>query len=275
MDISHVLGPMLKALEKTADTLAHELPKYLIFIGVLLIGYIVSRIVAYMIQKISKKLIAKIKSKRHTSDTIENLYGTSPKILGKFVFWFLFLFFILTGIEALGFTTLTKIISWITLYIPHLLAAIFVFILGLWAGNICASLVERKGKKWTHGQADYLALVVKWSIILVAISMSLSQIGIHSELIVVLLGISMFCILGTVALALALSMQDTLKHYIATQTLKKELSIGDTIKMHDFEGQIIEFEKTALILQNGETKIRVPAPIVQDCISYITHRQKL
>lgn len=274
MAIDPAIATIIDSVNTTLNAFIAFLPKLLIFLVFIIFGYIVSKISSFVVSNIAKRFVERFQTSADTPDAIEEIYSSTPNVLGKFVFWFLLLFFLVAGIEALGFTTLTKIAGWITFYLPQLLAGLLILFLGIWAGNLIASFIERKGRSWDIEHPEYIAAALRWFVILVSSSIALSQTGIRSELIIVIFGIVLFCSIGAIALSFALSVQETLKRYIQVQTLRQEFEIGDIIDVLGERSEIIDFAHTAIILKTTEGKTRLPIDLLQSQPYKVIYKSK-
>jgi hypothetical protein len=121
------------------------------------------------------------------------------RILANLVFWFVMFVVIMIAANALGMETLADVFSELVGYIPSMMAAIVLLIVGIVLGRFVGGLILASAGAIQGGPT--LARVGRWGVILLAIFMALQQLGIANEIVVTAFAI----LFGAVALALALS----------------------------------------------------------------------
>ncbi len=119
--------------------------------------------------------------------------------VGKLVFWLIMLMVIMLASAALGLESINQMFGIMIAFIPSLITAIVVVVLGIVVGEFLRSLILASAG--TVEGVPVLANVAKGSVVLIAIFMALEQVGVADELVV-----SAFTlILGSLALAIGLA----------------------------------------------------------------------
>jgi hypothetical protein len=121
------------------------------------------------------------------------------RVIANLVFWFVMFVVIMIAANALGMETLADVFSELVGYIPSMMAAIVLLIVGIVLGRFVGGLILASAGAIPGGPT--LARVGRWGVILLAIFMALQQLGIANEIVVTAFAI----LFGAVALALALS----------------------------------------------------------------------
>jgi hypothetical protein len=121
------------------------IPDLVFLIILLLIGYVISKLVANIVRKFLErvgfnKAMEKVKIDKHFRSI--GLESTSH-FLGIFVFWFIFLIFLQIGVGAIGITLITDLLTPIVLIIPKALIAALLVVIGLYVGTLIADLVKK------------------------------------------------------------------------------------------------------------------------------------
>ena len=119
--------------------------------------------------------------------------------IGKLLFWLVMLVVILLSATALGLESINQMFGMMLSYIPTIIAAIIIVILGMIVGEFVRALVLASAGN-VEG-VPTLAKVAKTAVILIAIFMALQQVGVAGDIVT-----SAFTlILGAVALAFGLA----------------------------------------------------------------------
>ena len=120
---------------------------------------------------------------------------TPHSILGRLVFWFVFIIAITMAADALGIPQVSAVLGQLIAYIPSIIAAILILILAALLANFLSSIV-----RGATG-SDILASVARYAIIVYAVFAAVTQLGIAVELTAP----TFLIVLGAVALAAAIA----------------------------------------------------------------------
>jgi len=119
--------------------------------------------------------------------------------VGKLLFWLLMLVVILLASAALGLDSINRMFAIMLGFIPTLIAAIVIVILGIVVGEFVRGLILASAG--TVEGVPILANVAKGSVVVIAVFMALQQLGVAEELITAAFTV----VLGAVALAVGLA----------------------------------------------------------------------
>jgi|SRR5829696_7739342 len=120
---------------------------------------------------------------------------TPHSILGKLVFWFVFIVAITMAADALGIPQVSAVLAQLIAYIPNIIAAILILILAALLANFLAGIV-----RGATG-SDLLGSIAQYAIIVYAVFAAVTQLGIAVELTAP----TFLIVLGAVALAAAIA----------------------------------------------------------------------
>lgn len=121
------------------------------------------------------------------------------RALAKLIFWLVMLVVILLASTALGLESINRMFGLMLSFIPTLIAAIVIVILGMIVGEFVRSLILASA----GGVAGVptVAKIAKGAVIVIAIFMALQQVGVAEEIVTA----AFTLILGAVALAVGLA----------------------------------------------------------------------
>jgi len=158
-------------------------------IGALLV-FLIGLAIAAALGKLTQKLIKALRVDRATDklNFVEKLKQqgamTSPSvILGKFVEWFLILVFLMAATEILGLEQVTDFLNSILLYIPNLVVATIILTIAFLLGNFIYSIVRSSTRAAGVINANLLASIIKWAVIVFGLIAALIQLGIATSLV--------------------------------------------------------------------------------------------
>ena len=184
--------------EDAFSSLVNFLPKLLGGLVILAIGYIVAKILGNLIGKLLAKVGFNNWMDRAGVSGVLQRSGTgltASDMLGKVVFWFVFLISFTMFASALGVPEISNFMSDMLGYIPRIFAAIVILCLAALFANFIAAIIRGATGNET------LAKVGRYAILVYAAFAALTQLGIAVQMT----GNTLLIILGGIALALGLA----------------------------------------------------------------------
>jgi small-conductance mechanosensitive channel len=189
---------MFQPLQDAIGIFLSYIPQLVGAIVILIIGYIVAKILEAVVGRVLKGIgfdrwmeRGGIKQFLDRAETNQ----TPHSILGKLVFWFVFIIAITMAADALGIPQVSAVLAQLIAYIPNIIAAILILILAALLGNFLSSIV-----RGATG-SDLLASIAQYAIIVYAVFAAITQLGIAVELTAP----TFLIVLGAVALAVAIA----------------------------------------------------------------------
>ena len=192
-------------------------PKLLGFLVILLVGWLIatalSKAVTFLLRKVGFDRIGdRIGLSRLLSQA--GIKTDAANVLGKLVYWFVFLIFLVPAVDALGLTAVSNLLGQVIGFLPNVFVAILILFLGTFAATIAADLVRGATGSARVGNANLLANVARYAILGFVALIALEQLGIAPAL----LNILFTAIVGAAALAAGLAFglggQDTARKYL-------------------------------------------------------------
>jgi len=123
------------------------------------------------------------------------------EVLGRSVFWGIFALFAVMGVDALRIPGTWRLTDFLFLWIPSLIGAALLILVGWLAANFLAQSVLIAAVNAGVREARPLARAARWSVLLVAWAMALTHLGIAKEMVLLAFGLTF----GGLVLALALA----------------------------------------------------------------------
>ncbi|MDP8926764.1 MAG: hypothetical protein M3M97_07625 [Actinomycetota bacterium] len=189
---------LVQPLQDALSTFLTYLPQLAGAVVILLVGYLVAKLLQAVIVRVLRGIgfnrwmeRGGVKQFFDQAQTRQ----TPASVLGKLVFWFVFIIAITMAADALGIPQVSAVFAQLIAYIPSIIAAILILVLAALLANFVAGLV--RGATGT----GVLASVARYTIIVYAAFAALTQLGIAVELTAPTFLIA----LGAVALAAAIA----------------------------------------------------------------------
>jgi small-conductance mechanosensitive channel len=189
---------MIESLRTGLEAFFAFIPQLIGAIVILIVGYFVAKILQAVVSRVLKAVgfdgwmeRGGIKQFFDRAQTRE----TPATVLGKLVFWFVFIIAITMAADALGIQQVSQVLAQLIAYIPSIIAAILILILAALLANFLSGIVRGAT------DSDLLASIARYAIIVYAVFAALTELGIAVQLTAP----TFLIVLGAVALAAAIA----------------------------------------------------------------------
>ena len=173
--IQTIQDPLLNAL----NIFLGYIPQLIGAIVILIVGFLVARALQAVVSRLLQSIgfdrwmeRGGIKQFFDQAQTKE----TPATVLGKLVFWFVFIIALVMAAEALGIPQVSVVLAQLVAYIPSIIAAILILILAALLANFLSSVA-----RGATG-SDILASIARYAIIVYAVFAAITELGIAVEL---------------------------------------------------------------------------------------------
>src|SRR5215204_4914505 len=189
---------MFQPLQDALGAFLSYIPQLIGAVVILIFGYIIAKVLQAIIGRVLQSIgfdgwmeRGGIKQFFDRAETNQ----TPHSILGKLVFWFVFIIAITMAADALGIPQVSAVLGQLIAYIPSIIAAILILILAALLANFLSGIV-----RGATG-SDLLASIARYAIIIYAVFAALTELGIAVQLTAP----TFLIVLGAVALAAAIA----------------------------------------------------------------------
>ena len=171
---------MVSATEAMQNLLGF-LPALIGAILILIIGWIIAGVLAGLIEK-GLKAVGFERAAQSTgiAGFIENAGSgwTASKLVAEIVKWFIRLIAIQAAASILGLTQISQVINAILLWLPNLVVAIVIIVIGALIANFVAGIVRGSAAEMGFSTPNLLANIARYAIIGFAAVAAFNQLGI-------------------------------------------------------------------------------------------------
>lgn len=195
---------VITALANALNLVLTFIPKLIGFLVIILIGWIVATLVSKAAVALLRKIGFDKFADRIGLSRFDQRMGVQldpAGVLGKVIYWFLFLIFLIPALNSLGLTSVSNILNSIIAYIPNVFVAIIVLFLGALLATFVSDIVRGAMSGTGIGNASIFANIARWAIILFAAIIALEQLQIAPSL----MNILFTAVVGAVAIAFGLA----------------------------------------------------------------------
>lgn len=193
-------------------------------------------------------------------------------LVGRAVFFLVFLVFFAAATEALELPVVSAWVLGLANYLPQVVAAAAVLLLGVITGNFARRFVSGAADTADVVYSAALGRAAHITIVSVSAVIAVDQLGVEVTFLVITVAIVLAAGLGSAALAFGLGAQTAVRNIVATHYLAGRYQVGHRVRVGDVEGRVVEITPTAVILASLEGEVMVPAKEFSEQTSVLVER---
>jgi hypothetical protein len=243
------------------------IPNYVLPNLQIILQVLILLVVAYVSGRVGKALTVKLLSvaglkkitiRSWTDDILKAVgyRGTIVSLIGDLVKWFIYILVLSTIIQTLGLPGLVNIFNQITGFVPRFIVAILIVVVGFLIADFLGKIFEEAGKRFLADETlgIFSGGLIKYSIALVSVIMSLAMIGLDTTALSIMFAI----LLGGIVIILILGIKDVLPGITSGIHLKRDLKPGEHIKVGSYSGIVEKVGSFSVTLRNKDRRYTVP-----------------
>jgi hypothetical protein len=243
-------------------------PRLLAAAGLAFVGWLAGRLLRFLTVRLLRGWgsrvasgIGRLLGSRSAEQEARGIALRHPvaEAAGAVVFWLAFLFFAAAATEALGLPVVSAWLGGIAAYLPRLLVAALIVLLGFLAGSLARSTLAATAASAGFAYAEPVGRASQAIIVMASAIVAFDQLGIQVTFLTVLAAIVTGTLMGGAALAFGLGARTAVSSIIASHYLLKTYRVGHHVRIGAFEGRIVQFTPTAVVIATAEGQAMVPA----------------
>jgi small-conductance mechanosensitive channel len=193
-----------------------------------------------------------------TFERVADSFGTSTVgIVATTVEWAIYLVSIFIAVDVLGFDLLDQaILLRITNYAPNVVAAFFILGFGAILGDKAAVIVSERLEGVKISDVVVVPTLVRYSVIFVVSLMALSQLGVSTTALHILLSAYLLAVIVVAAVSLRVVLPSVVSglYILATH----QYGIGDDVRIGEVEGIVQDVDLLTTRIDDGDREHVVP-----------------
>jgi hypothetical protein len=194
----------LEPLRATGEKIIALLPALVGALLILLLGWLLAKILKAALVKILVAVrLEKFSARSGLSKFLSrgDIKHSLADVLGTVFFWIVLLFFINLAADVLKFTLLQNLINSIISFIPNLVVALLIIVVGVLLSSFFKGLVRVTASSYALARADLLGTIVQYLIVFFTLAVALEQLGVATNILVY----SVLIIIAALAFGFALA----------------------------------------------------------------------
>ena len=265
--LAQVRDQLLATGQGIIDSLIAWTPRVLLAIVLLVAALVVAKVVERVLRTIMTRLKFDSLVKRVGIDqAIQRIgiRGALNEVVPRIVYYLLLILFAKTAADSMGLVAISDAIGAFMGYLPNIVAAILIMVLGSaaaqFAGNAVAEAASNSGIEF--GPA--LGGLVSGLLLFVLGIMAIGQLQIDTEIIRVVTSAILAGFALAFGLAFGLGSRDVTRNILAGYYAKKTFRVGQEMEIRGERGELVSITATQTLLQQGDRVVAVANSVSLD-----------
>ncbi|HEX5830060.1 MAG TPA: hypothetical protein VFY16_03695, partial [Gemmatimonadaceae bacterium] len=185
-------------------TIAAAVPRGLAFLAILIVGWFVASLIAKGVAALLRAVnFNQLAERSGIAGFVEKMgvQQDSTGVIALVAKWFVRLITLVVAFDALGLPAVSQVLQQLLLWLPNLVVALIVLVIGGLAAGALSRLVRGSAAEAGFTNPDLLATIAKVGVMAFAVVIAVNQLGIAQTLINTLL----VGVIGALALAAGLA----------------------------------------------------------------------
>jgi len=249
------------ALRNVIHEVAGFLPNLVSALLILLIGWLVA--------KVAQKIISQVLRTLHTDQAAERvgIVGLLRKLgieqspvalISRTLFWIIIFVALLATSEVLRLTYVAQLFSQFVTYIPNIIGAALIFVIGLAVARFLESSVRAGAKNAGIEYAAAIGVLVKYFLALIVIILALAQLGVRTDILTNIFTVLVISLGLALALALGLGSRAVVGNILAGAFAREHFAEGRIIQVQGMIGKIVEVGSVGTTIEKNGQQITIP-----------------
>lgn len=251
-----------ESLRSIIQDIVSVLPGIFGAIIVLLFAWLIIKIVSFILRKAMRlakvdRLSEKVNEARLFGEESSVKIDIS-KIVTGFVKGVLWLTFIIVAADVMGLTVISVEIANLLRYLPVLLSAVVIFMIGMFAAKLIKKALISVFDSMGIGGSRIVSAIVYYIIIIFVLITALNQAGVDTAIITSNLTLILGAFLLAFALAFGLGSREVVADLLKTFYARRTYAVGDQIKTKKIEGTIEAIDGISMTIKTANKKLVLP-----------------
>jgi len=257
---NQVRDQFITTYQGVVDSLIAWTPRILLAIVLLVGALVVAKLVERSLRAVMTRLRFDTLTERVGIDQAMSKIGVRDSInqLGpRIVYYLLLILFAKTAADAMGLEAISGAIGAFMTYLPNIVAALLILVLGSTAAQFAGRAVAEAASNTGLEFAGSLGSLVSGTLMFVLGIMAISQLQIDTEIVRVVTAAVLAGMALAFGLAFGLGSRDVTRNILAGFYARKTFEIGKEMEVLGERGELVTITPTQTLLQQGDRLVTV------------------
>ena len=249
----------MNILEQAGEQLGQGLPRVGAALVLLIVGVLLARLIGRLVREALTKLgLDEFTERWQLPDTLDRggLGRSLSRLIGAAARLSLTAIVVIAALSLLGLEFLSQSLNEFVLFIPRLLVALALLLVGVVLGALARGWVERSAAQMNLPVA--IGPIVQALVVLVFGLTALAEIGVATAPLTSVVGLALAALALTLTLAFGLGSREVARALSSARYARADFEVGQTIRVGELRGTIVKIDSAATTLESGQDTVRVP-----------------
>jgi small-conductance mechanosensitive channel len=262
-----VVSSFRDSLSHASERVGAFLPSLISALLILLFGWLVAWVVSRIARQIFRTLHLDELAERHgVTRTLSDVGLGRPlsTIISGTIYWLLLLLTLLPTVEALHLTYFTLMIAKLLSYIPTLIAAAVILLVGLSVARFLSLALARTARSANLEYANALGIISRYFLSLIVVVITLAQLGVQTAILTVIFSVILISAGLATALALGYGSRAVVANLLAGAFVREHFPEGRQIEVQGVRGRVVAVNSVGTVLKSESGTVTVPNTVLME-----------
>lgn len=251
-----------KLIEQSSTFISNFISAFLI----LLIGWIIAKVVAIVLKSFFSKVgLDKLGEKIQNMELLKkyDLDFKLSHVISQVVYILIMLFLSVSAADTLGVPAISNMFLMLVNFIPKLIVAIIMTLLGFFISDLARKFVETLCKSFNISSGKLLSMAVFFFLSFISIILALGQAGINTNLLESSFNIIIAGLVLSFAIGYGIASKEILLNILSSIYSRKKYNEGDLVEILGVKGTIKRMDNTNIVLSSEGNDVSFPLRVLQ------------
>lgn len=243
------------------------LPNLLGALALLLIGWLVARLVQFIVGGLLRRLRVDVMTERVGISRMLSNAGLDVSVshlLARLAYWLILFVFILAAAEALGLIGITETLNRFVAYLPNVLAAALILLFGSLIAQVIGDAMGRMAIQAGVAAGGTLGQVARYTLLIFTIILALDQLGIHTDLLTIAASTLLIATALALALAFGFGSRDLARNIMGGFHARDSFKEGQHMTVHGHTGKLVNIGTVKAEIETKDGLVSLPNSVLME-----------
>ncbi len=254
-------------LKRIATDIMAWLPALAGALALLLLGWVVARLVQAFLGGLLRRLgLDRLAQRSGASQTLAGwgVDSSVANLLARIVFWIVFLLFVLAASESLGLRGLAGTMSALVAYLPKVIAACFILLLGGLIARLVGDGVGAVAVQSGVGAGPLVGQIVRYVLLVFIVILAMDQLGVSTQLLATATIVVLAAALLALGVALGLGSREVAHDLMAGFHAKDEFTVGQHMTVRSHSGRLVSIGPLKSLIETRDGLVSLPNRVLTE-----------
>jgi small-conductance mechanosensitive channel len=237
------------------------IPRLINGLIILLVGYLIARLVRWTLANSLRRLkFDPLVERTGITGSLRGLGVRMPlsQIIAETIFALLLISFLITATRLMGLEAVAQLLEELLTFLPNVIAALIVFLLGGIAAKFMGDLVTTIASGAGISYSARLGRIIQYLISVFVVVFALGVLGIDTGILVTTLTLVIAAFALALGLALGLGARNIVQHILAGYYMRQRLLPDQPIAFETIQGTLSSVGSVNSVIATAEGSVVIP-----------------